>query len=126
MRLDSKIALITGATSGMGRASARLFAKEGATVIVAARRPERGNALTKEITDAGGRALYVELDVTDPDQWAAAVDQIEQTYGRLHILMNIVGTNEMSMIPTIDVEQWNQVFETNVTSILVGIRPAHL
>jgi NAD(P)-dependent dehydrogenase (short-subunit alcohol dehydrogenase family) len=122
MRLDNKIALITGATGGMGRASARLFAKEGATVVVAARKLDRGNALVKEITNAGGRALFVELDVTNPDQWADVVGQTEQAYGGLHVLMNIVGTNEMTLLPNIAVEQWNRVFETNVTSILVGIQ----
>jgi len=79
-------------------------------------------ALVKEITDAGGRALHVGLDVTDHSQWTAAVDQVRETYGALHILMNIVGTNELDMIPNIDVERWNKVFDINVTSILVGIQ----
>ena len=81
MRLQNKTALIAGGTGGMGRASARLFAKEGGTVFVAARRPEPGNNLVKEITDAGGRAHFVELDTTKQDQWDAAVSAIKAETG---------------------------------------------
>lgn len=72
MRLANKVALITGGYGGMGRASARLFAKEGAAVVIAGRNGDRGNALAKEINDAGGKALFVKLDVTDQQQWEAA------------------------------------------------------
>ena len=65
MRLENKVAFITGATGGMGSAEARLFAREGAAVVIAARREDLGDALAKELTDAGGRALFVKLDVTE-------------------------------------------------------------
>jgi NADP-dependent 3-hydroxy acid dehydrogenase YdfG len=68
MRLKDKVALITGATGGMGSASARLFAREGAAVAVAARHQDQGDALVKEITDGGGRAIFVELEITDQGQ----------------------------------------------------------
>ncbi|TYB56129.1 SDR family oxidoreductase [Nonomuraea sp. PA05] len=122
MRLKNKVALITGATGGMGRASARLFAQEGAAVVVAARREERGLALVKEITDAGGRALCVPLEVTEPEQWAEAVRRTKELFGGLHILMNVVGSNDLTVIPDIDVAKWNEIFEINVTAILVGIQ----
>lgn len=122
MRLANKVALITGAYGGMGRASVRLFAKEGACVVIAGRNTERGKALENEIIDSGGKALFVKLDVNDPKQWKAAVQQTQEKFGALHTLMNIVGSNALHMIPEIDVADWNQMFETNVNSILVGIQ----
>jgi NAD(P)-dependent dehydrogenase (short-subunit alcohol dehydrogenase family) len=122
MRLENKVALITGGYGGMGRASARLFAQEGATVAVAGRKHERGEALAKEIADAGGKAFFVELEVTDQDQWDAAVEQIRRQAGALHILMNIVGSNALVMLPEVEIEAWNKMFEVNVTATLRGIQ----
>jgi NAD(P)-dependent dehydrogenase (short-subunit alcohol dehydrogenase family) len=122
MRLANKVALITGGYGGMGRASTRLFAKEGAAVVIAGRKADRGTALAKEINDAGGKALFVKLEVTDQQQWDEAVIQVKNTFGALHILMNIVGTNALGVIPEIDLKTWNKIFEINVTSILVGIQ----
>ncbi len=122
MRLANKVALITGAYGGMGRASVRLFAKEGASVVISGRSTERGIALEKEINDSGGTALFINLDVTDQKQWEDAVQQVKEKFGALHILMNIVGSNALHMIPEVDLEGWNQMFETNLTSILVGIQ----
>src|SRR5690242_62407 len=96
MRLEGKVALITGGYGGMGRASARLFAREGATVFVAGRDRQRGEALGAEINDAGGTAHFVQLDVVDQDQWDAAVAQVKEQAGALHVLMNIVGSNRSS------------------------------
>jgi NAD(P)-dependent dehydrogenase (short-subunit alcohol dehydrogenase family) len=122
MRLENKVALITGGYGGMGRASARLFAKEGAAVVIAGRSAERGNALAKEITDGGGKALFAKLDVTHQDQWDAAVVQVRETFGALHILMNIVGSNDLVMLPEVDIDAWNRMFEINVTGTLRGIQ----
>ncbi len=122
MRLANKVALITGGYGGMGRASVRLFAQEGASVVIAGRNTERGKALEKEINDGGGKALFVKLDVTDQSQWERAVQQVKDKFGALHILMNIVGSNASVIIPEVDLESWNQMFETNVISILLGIQ----
>jgi NAD(P)-dependent dehydrogenase (short-subunit alcohol dehydrogenase family) len=122
MRLANKVALITGGYGGMGRASARLFAKEGATVFVSGRSQERGEALAKEITDAGGKAFFVELAVTEQEQWDAAVEQIRGQAGGLHILMNIVGSNALVMLPEVDIDEWNKIFEINVVGTLRGIQ----
>jgi NAD(P)-dependent dehydrogenase (short-subunit alcohol dehydrogenase family) len=118
----NKVALITGGTGGMGRASARLFAKEGATVFIAPRRPEPGAILVKEIEAAGGRAYFIELDTTEQAGWNAALAAIRQQRGALHILVNIVGTNDLTVIPRISIEEWNKVFEVNVTGTLMGIQ----
>lgn len=101
MRLENKVALITGGYGGMGRASARLFAKEGA---------------------GGGKAHFVELDVVKQDQWDAAVNHVKEQAGALHVLMNIVGSNALVRFPNVDVEEWNKIFETNVTGTLRGIQ----
>jgi NAD(P)-dependent dehydrogenase (short-subunit alcohol dehydrogenase family) len=122
MRLESKVALITGSYGGMGRASARLFAKEGATVFIAGRNEERGDALVAEINEAGGKAHFVELDVVNQDQWDAAIVRIKEQAGALHILMNIVGSNALVRLPKVDIDEWNKVFEINVTGTLRGIQ----
>ncbi|MGB6194358.1 MAG: SDR family NAD(P)-dependent oxidoreductase [Terracidiphilus sp.] len=122
MRLEKKVALITGGYGGMGRASARLFAREGATVFVAGRNQDRGDALVEEINGAGGKARFVELDVVNQDQWNAAVVQVKEQAGALHVLMNIVGSNAMVRFPSVDIEQWNKIFEINVTGTLRGIQ----
>lgn len=122
MRLENKVALITGGYGGMGRASAHLFAKEGATVVIAGRSEERGEALAREINDGGAKAHFVELDVTNQDQWTAAAGDVEATFGALHVLMNIVGSNALVKLPNVDIDEWNKVFETNVTGTLRGIQ----
>jgi NAD(P)-dependent dehydrogenase (short-subunit alcohol dehydrogenase family) len=122
MRLENKVALITGGYGGMGRASARLFAKEGATVFIAGRKRDRGEALAKEITDAAGTAHFVELDIVNQDQWDAAVAQVTETAGALHVLMNIVGSNALIRFPDIDIDEWHKIFEINVTGTLRGIQ----
>jgi NAD(P)-dependent dehydrogenase (short-subunit alcohol dehydrogenase family) len=122
MRLESKVALITGGYGGMGRASARLFAREGATVFVAGRNESRGRALVEEINGAGGKAHYVALDVVNQDQWDAAVEQVKKEAGSLHVLMNIVGSNALVRLPGADIDEWNKIFETNVTATLRGIQ----
>lgn len=105
----------------MGRASARLFAAEGATVFIAGRSQERGDALAQEIADGGGRAYFTELDVVDQDQWDATVQHVRETAGGLHVLMNIVGSNALNMFPEVDIDSWNDIFEINVTATVRGI-----
>lgn len=122
MRLKGKVALITGATGGMGAAEATLFAKEGAAVVLAARKADLANALVKEITDAGGKALFVELDVTNEADWIAAVKKTNETFGALHILVNNAGVNTPAVIPFVDMKVWNAVISTNVTGPLLGIQ----
>jgi NAD(P)-dependent dehydrogenase (short-subunit alcohol dehydrogenase family) len=122
MRLENKVALITGGYGGMGRASARMFAQEGATVFIAGRNKERGDALAAEIQEAGHKAHFVELDVVKQDQWDAAIVQVKERAGALHVLMNIVGSNALVRLPKVDIDEWNRLFEINVTGTLRGIQ----
>jgi NAD(P)-dependent dehydrogenase (short-subunit alcohol dehydrogenase family) len=78
--------------------------------------------LVGEINGAGGKAHFVDLDVVNQDQWNAAVAQIKQQAGGLHVLMNIVGSNALVRFPDIDINEWNKIFETNVTSIVRAIQ----
>jgi NAD(P)-dependent dehydrogenase (short-subunit alcohol dehydrogenase family) len=91
-------------------------------VFIAGRKEERGNALAAEINEAGGKAHFVKLDVVNQDQWDAAIAQVKEQSGALHILMNIVGSNALVRFPEIDIEQWNKLFEINVTGTLRGIQ----
>jgi NAD(P)-dependent dehydrogenase (short-subunit alcohol dehydrogenase family) len=122
MRLADKVALITGGTGGMGSASARLFAREGAAVVITARHEEPGHALVKDITDAGGRATFVRMDTVNQDDWDNALGITRDTYGALHILMNVVGSNEPAMLPNVDIEAWNRIFEINLVGTARGIQ----
>jgi NAD(P)-dependent dehydrogenase (short-subunit alcohol dehydrogenase family) len=122
MRLENKVALITGGYGGMGRASARLFSKEGATVFVAGRKKERGDALVAELTKDGAKAEFVELDIVEQDQWDAAVAQVRASAGALHILMNIVGSNALVRFPEVDIEELRTIFDINVTGTVRGIQ----
>jgi NAD(P)-dependent dehydrogenase (short-subunit alcohol dehydrogenase family) len=99
-----------------------LFAREGATVFIAGRKRDRGEALATEITGAGGKASFVELDIVNQDQWDAAVTRVRETTGALHVLMNIVGSNAMVKFPDIDIDEWRNIFEINVTGTLRGIQ----
>jgi NAD(P)-dependent dehydrogenase (short-subunit alcohol dehydrogenase family) len=91
MRLAGKVVFIAGATAGIGKVAAGLFAREGASVMVAGRRTTEGEAVAQEIAEAGGRAAFVRTDVTDPDSVEQAIQATIRTYGQLHVLFNNAG-----------------------------------
>ena len=126
MRLTDKVALITGGTGGMGSASARLFAQEGAAVVITARHEGPGHELVREITDGGGGATFVPMDTVNQDDWDNAVRVSNDAYGALHILVNVVGSNQLSMLPRVDIEEWSKIFEINLTGTLRGIQTCAL
>lgn len=121
MTLKGKTALVTGATSGIGEAIARLFASEGAQVIIGGRKDEIGTSIVKDIRDQGFDASYVHLEVTEQDDWKKAVQFAQDTYGQLNILVNNAGTNEICAFPNIDLKEWEKVMATNVTGPMMGI-----
>jgi 3alpha(or 20beta)-hydroxysteroid dehydrogenase len=123
-RLEGKVALITGAASGMGRAQAKLFASEGAAVCVADINDEKGQAVVDEIAQAGGQATFIHLDVLKAEQWAAAVAQAEETYGSLTILCNNAGANFRVNFDEQTEEQWHIIMETALTGTFLGIKAA--
>ena len=110
MRMKDKVALISGAASGMGAATARLFAREGATVV--RRRHARQGGRRRRRRDrkkAGGKARYLHLDVTDESQWKAAVAEIEKSAGGLDVLVNNAGISGSAEQDLYDTAAWNRL-----------------
>ena len=121
-RLEGKVALITGASAGQGAAEAKLFAAEGAAVMITDIADEPGRALASSITAQGGRAAYAHLDVADPEQWRAALDAVTREFGKLHVLVNNAGTISRKSVATIDLPAWHRVLDVNLTGPLVGMQ----
>lgn len=124
MRLAGKVALITGGAGGMGSAQARLFAAHGAAVCVADVNVAGGERVVEEIKGSGGRALFIRLDVTQADQWAAAVAQAEATFGSLTILCNNAGANFRVSFDDQTEEMWHLIMESALTGAFLGIKAA--
>ena len=122
MRLENKVAFITGGAGGIGSAEARLFSSEGAAVIIADMADEAGRALAEEINRSGGRAAYLKLDVTDESSWIAAKEYVKKEFGALHILINNAGINKCTIIPLETKENWEKVMSVNVTGTMLGIK----
>lgn len=113
-----RVAVVTGASSGIGEATARALAGMGATVVVAARREERLRDLAREVRDAGGRALPVRCDVTDPQDVAALRGEVEGSLGRCDVLVNNAGIPGGGRFADLTVEQIDLVTTTNLRSVL--------
>jgi NAD(P)-dependent dehydrogenase (short-subunit alcohol dehydrogenase family) len=125
MRMTGKVALISGAAGGMGAATARLFATEGAkAVIVADILDPEGKAVVAEIGKAGGHASYVHLDVTDEAQWKAAVEGTVAAHGRLDVLVNNAGISGSAEADLYDTAAWNRLMGINATGVFLGMKYA--
>ena len=122
--LDGKVALVTGASGGLGARFARALAGAGAGVVLAARRVDRLAALAAEIEGAGGRALAVELDVTDEEAVSAAFDAAESALGPVDILVNNAGIERMGLVAEMAVEDWDAVIGVNLRAVFMVAREA--
>ena len=123
MRLKGKVTLVTGAASGMGAATARLFAREGARAVFVADQLEReGTAVVAEIEKAGGRAAFLPLDVTREDQWQAAIAKIEQAEGGLDVLVNNAGISGSAEQDLYDTAAWERLMGVNATGVFLGMK----
>jgi 3alpha(or 20beta)-hydroxysteroid dehydrogenase len=118
-RLGGKVALISGAARGMGKAEARLFAAEGAKVAVCDVRDAEGEAVARQI---GADAIYVHLDVTSEDQWAAAVAATASAFGKLDVLVNNAGIAEAAPLAEMTLESYRRVIDVNQTGVFLGMR----
>ena len=120
-RLDRKVALISGGASGIGAASARRFAQEGARVMIADIDDAGGAAMVAEI---GARATFQRLDVTDREQWTAAVAATEQTFGRLDVLVNAAGIVFDGSVEDTSLADWRRMISVNVDGTFYGCQAA--
>ncbi|NND48906.1 MAG: SDR family oxidoreductase [Rhizobiales bacterium] len=116
--LKGRTALVTGASSGLGRDFAAMLAANGARVVIAARRRERLEALAGEIEQAGGEALAAAMDVEDAASIAAAFDQAEARFGTVDVLINNAGTATDGPVLDIDMAEWRQVMSINLDAVL--------
>src|SRR5215207_10791531 len=117
-KLTGTAALVTGASSGIGAATARQLADHGAAVALVARRLDRLEALATEIDQAGGTALVVEADITDRTQAEAAVQQVVDRFGHLDILVNNAGVMLLGPVVGAEVEEWERMMAVNVQGLL--------
>ncbi|MDX1724438.1 MAG: SDR family oxidoreductase [Pseudomonas sp.] len=124
LNIQDKVILITGASSGIGEACARLLAEKGARLLLGARRTERLARLVGEIRTAGGSAEYRRLDVTSQADTQAFVDAALAQYGRVDVLINNAGVMPLSRLDALKVEEWNRMIDVNIRGVLHGIAAA--
>ena len=123
-KLDGKVAVITGASSGIGEATAESLAKEGAAVALLARRHDRLVDLAGRIEDSGGKALPLEIDISDHGKVEAAFGQITGQLGGAHILVNNAGVMLLGVVEGWDVAQWQRMVDVNILGLLYCTREA--
>jgi NAD(P)-dependent dehydrogenase (short-subunit alcohol dehydrogenase family) len=114
---EGKVALVTGGATGIGLGTAQAFARAGATVVIAARRKERGEEAVHMIREQGGTAHFIQADITEEAQVAALIDQTIEQFGRLDCAFNNAGTLNMRPLTDFTLAEWNQVIATNLTGI---------
>ncbi len=122
MRLEGKVAIITGAASGMGAEEARLFAREGAKVVVADIDAEGGEAVARQIEDSGGAAMFALADVASEESWQALVDAATERYGGVDILVNNAGISSGAFADPLDLDGWTRIMDINATGVYLGTR----
>jgi len=120
-RLDGKVALVSGAARGMGQAAARIFADEGARVVVADIVDDEGKAVAKSL---GERAIYQHLDVTSEADWDAAIEATQAAFGRLDILVNNAGIGTLVAFDEMTLEDYRSITEVNQTGVFLGMKAA--
>lgn len=124
MRLEGKVALVTGAAAGIGAAIARRFAAEGAAVAITDVRTERGAALSEALNADGRRTCFMPLDVVSEPQWAAAVERTIEAFGRLTVLVNNAGIYARRLIGETSANEWDRMMEVNAKGVFLGVKAA--
>ncbi|CAI8034535.1 Cyclopentanol dehydrogenase [Geodia barretti] len=124
MRLEGKVALITGGARGQGAAEARLFAREGARVVIADVLDPDGMAVAAEINELGGDATFVHLDVSSQDDWQQAIDATVAAYGKLDVLVNNAAIWRGGHVLETTGEQWDTVLDINAKGVFLGTKLA--
>jgi NAD(P)-dependent dehydrogenase (short-subunit alcohol dehydrogenase family) len=124
--LERKVAIISGAASGMGAATGRRFAKEGAKVVIADMLKEEGQQVTAYIMRASGTAEFMRLDLTSEDDWRTVVEATVQKYGKLDILVNNAGISGSAVSDMLDTDVWDKLMAVNSRGVFLGTKHAAL
>ena len=124
MRLENKVAFISGGARGMGAVEARLFAQEGCRVAIGDLREDEGQKIEAEINETGGECLYLRLDVTREENWQAAIAATVARFGKLDILVNNAGIYRTERVEETSVELWDLVLEINSKGVFLGTKHA--
>ena len=124
MRLEGKVAMVTGGANGMGAEECRLFAREGARVAIADIREEDGKRVEAEIAEAGGEAMFVDLNVADENSWIAAVEQVVTRFGKLDVLVNNAGISGSGETDFQSTNAWDRLLDINARGVFLGTKHA--
>ena len=124
MRLENKVALISGGARGMGAVEARLFAKEGAKVVIGDMLEDEGRKVEAEINEVGGECLFVPLDVSNEGAWQRAVSEAVSRFGKLDILVNNAGIYRAHDVLETTSAEWDQVMDINAKGVFLGTKHA--
>ena len=122
MRLEGKVAIITGGARGQGATEARMFAREGARVVIGDVRDELGMQVEAEIRELGGEAVYLHLDVTSADDWQRAIDTAEQQFGKVDVLVNNAAIVLRKDIEETTSDDWDNIMAVNAKGVFLGTR----
>ena len=124
MRLEGKVALISGGARGQGAVEAKLFASEGASVVIGDILDDAGRQVEAEIAESGGSATYVHLDVTSESEWNDAVSAAVERYGKLDILVNNAGILIRAGVEDTTEEDWDRIMDINAKGVFLGTKAA--
>jgi NADP-dependent 3-hydroxy acid dehydrogenase YdfG len=122
--IEGKVIVITGASSGLGEASARLLCAQGASVVLGARRVDRIESLANQLTTSGGKAIAVATDVTQHDQVKRLADAAVQRFGRIDVMLNNAGLMPQAPLERLKIGEWDRMIDVNIKGVLYGIAAA--
>ncbi|MED3551049.1 glucose 1-dehydrogenase [Cytobacillus praedii] len=122
MRLDNKVAIITGGGTGIGKETALLFAKEGAKIVITDINQESGQLAVNEIKENGGEALFIRHDVSKEEDWKLVAEETIKRFGKVDVLFNNAGIYMIKPLAEIELEEWNRLMSINVTGVFLGMK----
>lgn len=123
-KLNNRVAIVVGSTSGIGKAIAEDFVAEGAKVVITGRREKEGNDVVNKLTEDGYEASFYQVDINDPEQCKSLIEDTYSKYNRLDILVNNAGIATPAPIEEIELESWDAIFDTNIRSYFILTKAA--